>query len=51
MEFEFNRCAGCPGGECPAKQFFEAMKRGDIVAVNLYRGRASGEFGGLFIKR
>ena len=51
MEFEFERCAGCPGGECPASQFFEAVKRGDIFVKDLNRGRAPGEHSPLFIQK
>lgn len=47
---EFERCIGCPGGECPAKAFFDSVQKGDVPPGTLFRGRAPGDTG-LFIKR
>lgn len=47
---EFDRCAGCPGGECLTKQFAGAIVRGEIDPKDLHRGRAPGEYNTLFIQ-
>ncbi|MEK7544250.1 MAG: hypothetical protein AAB557_05240 [Patescibacteria group bacterium] len=48
---DFERCAGCPGGECPAQQFADAIARGDISVDQLARGRAPGAFQAVYIQR
>ena len=46
---EFERCLGCPGGECEGQKFSDAVEHGEIPVAHLVRGRAPGAFHKLFI--
>lgn len=46
----FERCLGCPGGECPAALFFEALENGAMERADVHRGKLS-EYPALFVAR